>query len=80
MDLQLVRRKSQAAALAALSTIRQEWEQAAEGESLVQVQASVGLLLLDVTTRLRNSSRKSRNPFWEHGFTEKPLGKLRNTD
>ena len=59
MNLQFARRRTQAAALpdhaaavAALSSIRREWEQAARGESLVEVNASVGLLLLDVTTKL----------------------------
>lgn len=36
----------------ALATIRKEWEVAAEGESLVNISASVGLMLLDVTTKL----------------------------
>jgi len=36
----------------ALAKIRQEWEQAAEGESLIHVDASVGLLLGDVVVAL----------------------------
>jgi|WetSurMetagenome_2_1015567.scaffolds.fasta_scaffold10698_2 hypothetical protein len=52
MDLQFIPPRLGPAAVAALATIRKEWEQAAEGESLVQIQASVGLLLLDVTARL----------------------------
>ena len=52
MDLQFVRPRSKGAAVAALATIRREWEVAAEGESLVQVQTSVGLLLLDVAAKL----------------------------
>ena len=35
-----------------LSVLRQEWEQAADGNSLLNVPASVGLLLFDVTARL----------------------------
>jgi hypothetical protein len=52
MDLQFVQPRLGSAAVVALSTIRQEWEHAAEGESLIQVQASVGLLLLDVAAKL----------------------------
>jgi len=59
MNLQFARRKTQAVmlpdhapALAALSSIRREWEQAARRESLVDVNTSVGLLLLDVTAKL----------------------------
>jgi hypothetical protein len=50
MDLQFVQPRLGSAAVAALATIRQEWEQVAEGESLIQVQSSVGLL--DVATKL----------------------------
>lgn len=59
MNLSLVRRNvpvhappDHAMMLAALSTFRQEWDVAAEGESLVRVNASVGLMLLDLTASL----------------------------
>lgn len=59
MNFSLTRRKvpvhappDHAMMLAALSAFRQEWDVAAEGESLVQVNASVGLLLLDITAKL----------------------------
>jgi hypothetical protein len=35
-----------------LTNFRQEWEQAAEGESLVDVKGSVGLVLFDLVTAL----------------------------
>jgi hypothetical protein len=35
-----------------LSGLRQEWEVAADGDSLISVSASVGLMLLDVATQL----------------------------
>ncbi len=59
MDLQFVNRRTQVSApldrtkaQSGLATIRREWEVAAEGESLINISASVGLLLLDVTTKL----------------------------
>jgi len=59
MNLQFVRSRKQAAALTdrvavlpALSALRRDWEAVAEGESLIQVNASVGLLLLDIATNL----------------------------
>ncbi|NOH02755.1 MAG: hypothetical protein HND47_12720 [Chloroflexi bacterium] len=59
MDLQFVKRNTRittpldrAKAQAALLTLRREWEVAAEGESLVNISASVGLMLLDVATKL----------------------------
>jgi len=59
MDLQFVNRRTRLAvpldrtkAKNALATIRREWEVAAEGVSLIDISASVGLLLLDVATKL----------------------------
>ncbi|MCK6567910.1 MAG: hypothetical protein L6Q45_09510 [Anaerolineales bacterium] len=59
MDVQFLTRNAtqavmpdRALALANLSVLRQEWEQAADGDSLINVPASVGLLLFDVTARL----------------------------
>jgi hypothetical protein len=59
MNLQFVNRRTQinapldrADARNALATIREEWEVAAEGESLVDIAASVGLLLLDIAVKL----------------------------
>ncbi|MCJ7434224.1 MAG: hypothetical protein MUO77_12125 [Anaerolineales bacterium] len=40
------------AVLENLSTLRNEWEVAADGDSLINVSASVGLMLFDFTTRL----------------------------
>jgi len=40
------------ALLEALAHIRSEWEQAADGQSLVEVQGSVGLLLADVVAAI----------------------------
>lgn len=39
-------------ALESLSAIRQEWESVAENGSLIDVSASVGLVLFDFTSRL----------------------------
>ncbi len=44
----------------ALANIRQEWEVAAEGESLVDISTSVGLLLLDVAVRLGMSPSEQK--------------------
>lgn len=59
MNLQFVNRRTRLAvpldrakAKGALATLRREWEVAAEGVSLIDISASVGLLLLDVTTKL----------------------------
>ena len=58
MNLQFVRRRrrpalpNHAVFLPALSALRTDWEAAAEGESLIHVNASVGLLLLDIATNL----------------------------
>jgi len=40
------------AVLENLSGLRKEWEAVAEGDSLIDLPASVGLLLFDVTARL----------------------------
>ena len=37
----------------ALTDLRQEWEQAADGNSLIKVKGSVGLLLADFSNALR---------------------------
>jgi hypothetical protein len=39
-------------ALESLSTFRQEWESVAENGSLIDISASVGLVLFDFTSRL----------------------------
>jgi hypothetical protein len=39
-----------------LASLRKEWEGAAEGSSLIDLSASVGLLLFDVTSRLGMSA------------------------
>ena len=36
----------------ALATIRQDWESAVDGESLVDIQGSIGLLLIDLAVGL----------------------------
>lgn len=43
---------SQDQVVLALARIRQEWEIAAQGKSLIQVEASVGLLLADLVMAL----------------------------
>ena len=59
MNLHFVRRRRQTvvsmdrvAVLPALSALRRDWEEVAKEESLIQVNASVGLLLLDIATNL----------------------------
>lgn len=59
MDVQFAVRETptialldRALALEKLSAFRQEWETVAERESLIDVSASVGLMLFDLTTRL----------------------------
>jgi hypothetical protein len=41
-----------------LSVLRQEWEAAADGDSLINVSASVGLMLFDFTTKLGLTSEE----------------------
>jgi len=67
MDLQFVNHKTRltvpldrAKTKSALASIRREWEVAAEGESLVNISASVGLLLLDITTKLEMTVEEQR--------------------
>jgi hypothetical protein len=59
MDVQFLAREAtqvvmpdKASVLESLSALRQEWERAADGDSLINVPGSVGLLLFDVTARL----------------------------
>ena len=59
MKVQFVERQStspalldRAATLETLSAFRRDWEAVAEGDSLLDVCASVGLVLFDLTTRL----------------------------
>ena len=59
MNLQLVNHGTQRTApldrakpYNALSTLREEWEVSAEGESLVNIPASVSLMLLNIRTKL----------------------------
>lgn len=42
----------------ALAEIRKEWQSLAEGQSLVVVEASIGLLLLDVAEHLRFTTQE----------------------
>lgn len=44
----------------AISRIREEWEEAAEGESLVEVKASVGLLLAEIVEAFGLSVEEQR--------------------
>ena len=44
--------QDQTAVLENLSGLRKEWEAVAEGDSLIDLSSSVGLLLYDVTARL----------------------------
>ena len=57
-------------ALANLSVLRQEWEQAADGDSLINVPASVGLLLFDVTTRLGLTQEEQTQVLGDQLFRE----------
>ena len=59
MDVQFAVRKTptlalldRTLALETISAFRQEWEAVAERGSLIDVSASVGLMLFDLTTRL----------------------------
>ncbi len=53
-----------------LSVLRQEWEQAADGDSLLNVPASVGLLLFDVTARLGLTQEEQAQVLGEQLFSE----------
>ena len=53
-----------------LSVLRQEWEQAAGGDSLLNVPASVGLLLFDVTARLGLTQEEQAQVLGEQLFSE----------
>jgi len=77
MDVQFLTRKAaqvvmpdRAFALANLSVLRQEWEQAAGGDSLINVPASVGLLLFDVTTRLGLTQEEQTQVLGDQLFRE----------
>ena len=47
----------------ALTQIRQEWEQAADGQSLVDVQGSVGLLFADVAVAIGLTPEETKHVF-----------------
>jgi hypothetical protein len=70
MDLQFVQPGTQTGAVAALANIRKEWELAAEGESLVKLQASVGLLLLDVAAKLGLTQEEQKSVLGARLYTE----------
>ncbi len=77
MDVQFLTRKAtqvvmpdRAFALANLSVLRQEWEQAADGDSLINVPASVGLLLFDVTARLGLTQEEQTQVLGDELFRE----------
>ena len=53
-----------------LSILRQEWEQAADGVSLINIPASVGLLLFDVTTRLGLTQEEQTQVLGDQLFNE----------
>lgn len=77
MDVQFLTRKAtrvvmpdRASTLANLSVLRKEWEQAAEGDSLINVPASVGLLLFDVTARLGLTQEEQAQVLGDQLFRE----------
>ena len=77
MDVQFLTRKAtqvvmpdRGFALANLSVLRQEWEQAADGDSLINVPASVGLLLFDVTARLGLTQEEQAQVLGDQLFRE----------
>jgi hypothetical protein len=41
-----------------LADFRREWQKAAQGQSLIDVEVSVGLILIDIADRLRLSSQE----------------------
>ena len=47
-------------AVQALAKLRQEWEEIAQGESLLDVSASVGLMLADIKTQHRQRQPESQ--------------------
>jgi hypothetical protein len=51
-DIQAFALPGRTLALESLSAFREEWEVAADDDSLLDVSASVGLMLFDVTTKL----------------------------
>jgi len=54
-----------------LSTLRQEWEQAADGVSLINIPASVGLLLfVDVIARLGLTREEQTEVLGDQLFNE----------
>ena len=77
MDVQFLTRKAaqvvmpdRGFALANLTVLRQEWEQAAHGDSLINVPASVGLLLFDVTARLGLTQEEQAQVLGDQLFRE----------
>jgi len=77
MNVQFLTRKAipmvlpdKATVLESLSVLRQEWEQAADGDSLINVPASVGLLLFDVTTRLGLTQEEQSQVLGDRLFSE----------
>jgi hypothetical protein len=44
--------------ISVLSTLRQEWQQAAEGASLLEMEANVGLMLADLVNSLGLSTHE----------------------
>ena len=53
-----------------LSALRQEWEQAVDGTSLINIPAPVGLLLFDVTTRLGLTQEEQTQVLGDQLFKE----------
>jgi hypothetical protein len=50
----------------ALTQIRQEWEQAADGQSLVDIQGSVGLLFADFAVAIGLTPEETRHVFGDN--------------
>jgi hypothetical protein len=56
--------------ISVLSTLRQEWQQAAEGASLLDMEANVGLMLADLVNSLGLSGQEQAAVLGSDLFTE----------
>lgn len=54
----------------ALSTMREEWQQAAQGISLLQMEANVGLILADLVHSLGLSAQEQTQVLGQELFSE----------
>jgi hypothetical protein len=56
--------------VSALSTMREEWQQAAQGISLLQMEANVGLILADLVHSLGLSAQEQTQVLGQELFAE----------